>query len=107
MRIALRIIGTWLIGLALVLLVIDGTKTLASNVATFTSLGDVWMQVSAQNLDSLRQFLHSRFFATLLDNALDVLLTYPAFVVIGLPGILFALLGRSPRRERFLRAEEI
>ena len=107
MRIALRIIGTWLIGLALVLLVIDGTKSLASTVATFTSLGDVWMQASVQSLDAVREFFRTRFFASLLDNALDVLLTYPAFAVIGLPGILLTLLGRSPRRERFLRAEEI
>lgn len=107
MRIALRIMGTWLIGLALVLLVIDGTKSLAGNAATFTSLGDVWMQVGLQSLDAVREFFRSRFFAALLDNALDVLLTYPAFAVIGLPGILLALLGRSPRRERFLRAEEI
>lgn len=107
MRIALRIIGTWLIGLALVLLVIDGTKSLAANAVAVTSLGDIWNQIHAQSLETVREFFRSRFFADLLDQALDVLLTYPAFAVIGIPGIVLALLGRRPRRERFLRTEEI
>lgn len=107
MRIALRIVGTWLIGLALVLLVIDGTKSLAANDLTFTTFGDAWMQIHAQSLDGVRLFFQSRFFSALLDRVLDVLLTYPAFSVIGVPGIILALLGRRPRRERFLRAEEI
>lgn len=107
MRIALRIIGTWLIGLALVLLVIDGTKSLAANAVVMTSLGDIWTQIHQQSLEVVREFFRSRFFANLLDQVLDVLLTYPAFAVIGVPGIVLALLGRKPRRERFLRTEEI
>lgn len=107
MRIALRIVGTWLIGLALVLLVIDGTKSLAANAVVMTSLGDIWLQIHAQSLDGVREFFHSRFFASLLDQVFDALLTYPAFAVIGVPGILLTLLGRKPRRERFLRTEDI
>ncbi|MBN9334518.1 hypothetical protein [Devosia sp.] len=107
MRIALRIIGTWLIGLALVLLVIDGTKSLAANALVMTSLGDIWTQIHAQSLVSVREFFESRFFANLLGQALDVLLPYHAFAVIGVPGVVLALLGRKPRRERFLRTEEI
>ena len=107
MRIALRIVGTWLIGLALVLLVIDGTKSLAANAVVMTSLGDIWLQIHAQSLDNVREFFQSRFFANLLDRVFDALLTYPAFVVIGVPGIVLALLGRKPRRERFLRTDDI
>lgn len=107
MRIALRIVGTWLIGLALVLLVIDGTKSLAANEIVLTSLGGIWTQIHAQSLEGMRVFLESRFFSSLLDLVLDALLTYPAFAVIGVPGVVLALLGRRPRRERFLRTEEI
>lgn len=107
MRIALRIVGTWLIGLALVLLVIDGTKSLAANGVVVTSLSDIWLQIHAQSLDIVREFFKSRFFANLLDRVFDAVLTYPAFAVIGVPGIVLALLGRKPRRERFLRTEDI
>lgn len=107
MRIALRIVGTWLIGLALVLLVIDGTKSLAANAIHFTSLSDVWTQIHIQSLESVREFFRGRFFANLLDSVLDALLTYPAFAVIGVPGVVLTLLARRARRDRFLRTEEI
>ena len=107
MRIGLRILGTWLIGLALVLIVIDGTKSLAANAVMFTSLSDVWTQIHLQSLESVREFFEGRFFASLLGVVLDAVLTYPAFAVIGVPGVVLALMGRRPRRERFLRTEEI
>lgn len=107
MRLILRVLGTWLIGLALVLLVIDGTKSLGANMLVFTSLADLWTQVHAPSLDGVRAFFDSRFFADLLDAALATLLGYPAFAVFGVPGILLALLGRKPYRERFLRQDQI
>jgi len=107
MRLVLRILGTWLIGLALVLLVVDGTKSLAANTIVFTSLGEVWMQLHPPSLAAVSGFFESRFFADLLDAAMQALLTYPAFAVLGVPGIVIALAGRRPRRERFLRQEQI
>ena len=107
MRLIQRVLGTWLIGLALVLLVIDGTKSLGANALVFTSLEDLWTQVHPPSLDAVNAFFDSRFFADLLDAALAALLGYPAFAVFGVPGIVLALLGRKPRRERFLRQDQI
>jgi len=107
MRLVLRILGTWLIGLAMVLLVIDGTKSLAANEIVFTALGDAWSQVHRPSLDGVSGFFESRFFADLLRVMLAQVLTYPAFAVVGVPGIVLALLGRRPWRERFLRQEQI
>ena len=42
-----------------------------------------------------------------LDAALKAVLDYPAFAVFGVPGIVLALAGRKPRRERYLRADQI
>ena len=107
MRLVLRILGTWLIGLALIFLVVDGTKSLAANALVFTSLGETWTQLHAPSLEAVSGFFQSRFFADLLATALDALLGYPAFAVLGVPGIVIALMGRRPRRERFLRQEQI
>ncbi|SEP63459.1 hypothetical protein SAMN05428969_0235 [Devosia sp. YR412] len=107
MRLILRIAGTWLIGLALVLLVVDGTKSLGANALVFTSLSDLWTTVHPPSLAAVEEFFETRFFAQLLDAALKAVLNYPAFAVFGLPGIVLALLGRAPRRERFLRADQI
>lgn len=107
MRLILRVLGTWLIGLALVLLVIDGTKSLGANALVFTSLAELWTQIHPPSLESVKSFFDSRFFADLLDAALAALLGYPAFAVFGVPGIFLALLGRKPHRERFLRQDQI
>lgn len=107
MRLILRIAGTWLIGLALVLLVVDGTKSLAANGLAFTALAELWTQLHPPSLAAVRQFFESRFFADLLAATLTALLGYPAFAVFGVPGIILAMLGRKPRRERFLRTDQI
>lgn len=107
MRLVLRILGTWLIGLALVLLVVDGTKSLAANALVLTDLGQLWTNLHSPSLDASSAFLDSRFFAGLLQTILDNLLESPAFAVIGIPGIVLALAGRRPRRERFLRQEQL
>lgn len=107
MRLILRVLGTWLIGLALVLLVVDGTKSLGANGLVFTSLDDLWTSVHPASLESVRGFFASRFFEDLLDAVLNAVLGYPAFAVFGVPGVFLALLGRKPRRELFLRQDQI
>lgn len=107
MRLVLRIAGTWLIGLALVLVVIDGTRSLGANQLVFTSLADLWTRVHPPSLASVEGFFETRFFAQLLDVALKTVLDYPAFAVFGIPGVVLALVGRKPRRERYLRADQI
>lgn len=107
MRLILRLVGTWLIGLALILLVVDGTKSLGANAIVLTGLGDLWVQLHASSLGGLADFLASRYFASLLDRGLEALLSYPAFAVFGVPGIAIALMGRPPRRARYLRQDAI
>lgn len=107
MRLALRLLGTWLIGLAMVLLVIDGTRSLAANHLVLSSLGKTWAGLHEPSLVAVRGFFDSRFFADLLAPLFEIVLTYPAFAVIGVPGIVLALLGRRRRPERFLRQDEI
>ncbi|WIY52131.1 hypothetical protein O9Z70_11710 [Devosia sp. YIM 151766] len=107
MRLVFRLLGTWLIGLALIFLVIDGTRSLAANVIVFTSLGQAWSQLHIASLETVSSFFDSRFFADLLEVMLQALLSYPAFAVLAVPGLVLALAGRRPRRERFLRQEQI
>jgi hypothetical protein len=107
MRLFFRIIGTWFIALALVLAVIDGTKSLAANAVVLTALSQLWGQVHEPSLQAVEAFFESRFFAQLLDVALAAVLSYPAFAVFGVTGVVLALLGRRPQRERYLRTDQI
>ena len=107
MRLVFRLLGTWLIGIALVFLVVDGTKSLAANALVFTGFGQAWTQLHPASLKAVNAFFESRFFADLLHVVLQAVLTYPAFAVFAAPGVILALAGRRPRRERFLRHEQI
>lgn len=107
MRLILRLLGTWLLGVALILLIIDGTKSLGANAIVLTSLGETWTSLHAQSLEQVRAFLASRFFGPLLDVVITALLTFPGWVVLGLPGIFIAWLGRSRRMRVFVKQDQL
>lgn len=107
MRLLLRVLGTLLIALAVILLIIDGTKSLAANAIVFTPLSDTWTTVNAESLAAVRGFLETRFFGPLLETVVNALLSFPGWAVIGVPGILLAWAGRSRRERVFLRQDQI
>jgi ABC-type phosphate transport system permease subunit len=107
MRLLLRIAGTLLIATAVILLIIDGTKSLAANGIVITALGETWQQVSPQSLDGLKQFFETRLFGALLEAIISAILGFPGWAVIGVPGILLAWAGRSRRERVFLRQDQI
>jgi hypothetical protein len=107
MRLLLRIVGTLLIACAVILLIIDGTKSLAANGLVFTSLQATWTQINAQSLASVKDFLGSRLFGALLEVTVNFVLDLPGWVVLGVPGILLAWAGRSRRTRIYLRQDQI
>jgi hypothetical protein len=106
MRLILRIVGTWLVAMAVILIVIDGTRSLAASRIITSSLGETWGAVSAGSLDGLRSFIDTRFFGPVLDPILTVLLGYPGFIVLGVPGILLILAGRPKAARAFVRQDQ-
>jgi hypothetical protein len=107
MRLLLRVLGTLLIACAVILLIIDGTKSLGANAIVLTSLGDTWTGVHPQSLEVVEQFLTTRLFGPVLETAVTALLGFPGWAVIGVPGLLLAWAGRSRRERVFLRQDQI
>jgi hypothetical protein len=107
MRLFLRVLGTWFLGLAVILLIIDGTKSLAANALVTTSLGDSWSSINLQSLEWTRQFLNSRFFGALLDPVFASLLALPGFAAIGVPGLLLAYAFRARHVRRYVSTDAI
>jgi hypothetical protein len=107
MRLILRVLGTWLFALAMVLVIIDGTRTLAASELVITSLGSSWQQMHPDSLAAFRAFLDSRLFGPLLDQVVTAILGFPAWAVIGVPGILLAYAGRARRRNTYLTHDGI
>ena len=107
MRLVLRIVGTVLIAFAMILLIIDGTKSLGANQIVLTSLDATWTQIHAQSLDAVKQFMTTRLFGPVLETVIDAILGFPGWAVIGVPGLLLAWAGRSRRTRVFLRSDQV
>ena len=107
MRLFLRILGTWLLGVALILLIIDGTRSLGASQLLFTSFAEDWAWLHADSLAAVREFVASRFFGLVLEPTFEAVLAFPGWAVLAVPGILFAWLGRSRRTRLFVRHDQI
>jgi hypothetical protein len=107
MRLLLRVLGTILIAFAMILLIIDGTKSLGANALVFTSLADTWTSLQPDSLVAVRQFLETRLFGPILDTVVSAVLGFPGWAVVGVPGLLLAWAGRSRRERIFIRQDQI
>jgi hypothetical protein len=106
MRLILRVIGTWLLGIALILVIIDGTRSLAASALIVTSLADTWSWIHLDSLEAARTFLATRFFGPVLGPIVDTLLTLPGWLVLGVPGALIAWMGRTRRARVFVKQDQ-
>ena len=107
MRFILRIVGTWLVGIALVYGVVDGTKSLAANELVFTSFAQAWTWVHADSLQATRLFIESRLFGPMLETVANAVFAAPVWLVLVIPGLLLAWMGRSRRVRLFVRHDQI
>lgn len=107
MRLVLRVVGTLLIAFAVILIIIDGTRSLAANALVFTPFEATWQSMHAESLAAVRDFLGTRLFGPLLDPVVSAILSFPGWAVVGVPGVLLAWAGRSRRERVFLRQDQL
>lgn len=91
----MRLLGTWFLGAALILIIIDGTKSLAANALILTSLGETWAAMHMESFDATAQLATDRGLEALWTLITSTLLGWPGFLVVGIPGLLLAFAGRT------------
>lgn len=95
----LRMIARPLLLVAVIALVYDGTRTLAGGAGlVITSFGDHWESFFPAALDTMRIFVNRHLSPVIWELGLLRLLRLPAWVVLGLFGLLLAWIGRKRRR---------
>lgn len=102
MGMLLRIVGLWLLGLALILLVIDGTRMLAANAFVMTPLAETWDNLLPETLAGLEALLVQNLHPALWDPTLTTILAWPGWVVFGVAGLLLAFIGRRRHRRSLI-----
>ena len=93
-RVLLRLSARLLLLAAVVALVYDGTRTLAGAGLVITSLGEHWQSLAPQSLDALRSLIN-RLYPLAWEGGATRLLRLPAWLVIGVLGMLLAWIGRK------------
>ena len=83
--------------MTLILIVMDGTKSLATNSIVLTSLQDTWMIVHAGSFSAVSQVFSQGSLQVLWDLVLYRVLSWPGWMVIGVPGLLLLIIGRPQK----------
>lgn len=102
MKMILRIVGTWLMGLALVLVIVDIAKSVAQSELLITSVGVLWSALSPNTYSTAYAGLEAQLQAIGAVQLTQTLFSVPAWGLFFVVGILLMLIGRRPRGEQFV-----
>ena len=93
-RFLLRFIGLLCLAAAFILVIYDGTKSIAANNLYLTSVRSLWELINAGSLQRLRPLIDPYAGGILWDPVTISILAAPAWVLLSGFGIAFILLGR-------------
>ena len=106
-RFIFRFVGFWFLAAALVALVIDGSRSIADSALTTTSVAQYFLQYSPTTLQRLEFGVQNNLGSPWLwDTVFVSLLSWPAFAVLGVFGLVLMLLGKR-RKSRISVEDEI
>jgi hypothetical protein len=96
-RFIFRFFGLICLAAAFILVIYDGTKSIAGNSLSLTTMRALWELINAASLAKLRPLLEPYAGGLLWDPVAVSVLTAPACSLLGLVGILLLLLGRKKK----------
>jgi hypothetical protein len=96
-RFLLRFIGLLCLSAAFVLVVYDGTKSIADDYIYITNVRGLWELIDAGSLANLKPLIEPYAGGTLWDPVAVSVLTAPAAGLLALLGIIFMLLGQPKK----------
>jgi hypothetical protein len=96
-RFLLRFIGLICLAAAFILVIYDGTKSIAGNGVSLTTVRALWELVNAGSLAKLKPLIEPYAGGMLWDPAMVSILAAPAWGLLGMVGILLILFGRKKK----------
>ena len=94
-RFLFRFIGLICLAAAFILVIYDGTKSIAANNLYFTNARTLWELINAGGLAKLRPLLEPYAGCLLWDPVMVSILATPSWALLGGFGVLCILLGRK------------
>jgi len=96
-RFVFRFVGLWILAAGFVALVRDGTKSIAGNAVFITRLVDDWTNIHGASLESLKILVERYAGAAVWDIVSLYVLGAPTWLVLGIIGSIFILIGRKKK----------
>jgi hypothetical protein len=96
-RFLFRLIGFLLLAVAFIALVLDGTKSIASNKLVMTPLGRTWTDIHSTSLQLLEAGVTRHVAEWLWNPVLLNILLSPTWLVLAVLGVVLLLLGRRKK----------
>jgi hypothetical protein len=96
-RFLFRFIGLLCLAAAFILVIYDGTKSIAGNRLFMTSVRALWELINAGSLQKLKPLIEPYASGFLWDPVMLAILAAPSWSLLGGFGILLLLLGRRKK----------
>ena len=93
-RFLLRFIGLICLAARFILMIYDGTKSIAGNMVFLTSVRTLWELINAGSLAKLKPMIEPYAGGFLWDPLMVAILAAPSWSLLGAFGIIFLVLGR-------------
>jgi hypothetical protein len=89
-----RFTGLWLLAGAFVAFVIDGARSIAASRMVFMPLLEAWSAVSTGSIEVMQRGIEQNLSPWIWESLAMPLLKSPLWLVLGVLGCLFLLIGR-------------
>jgi hypothetical protein len=96
-RFLFRFIGLWILAAAFLLLVYDGTRSIAGGKLILKPFGETWNDIHSSSLAALKPAIERFVGGWLWDPVVLSVLTAPTWLVLGVIGIVMIVLGRKQK----------
>lgn len=96
-RFLFRSVGFLCLAAAFLLVIYDGTKSIAGGALFITNVHNLWDTINAASLQALQPLIESRLGHAAWDPVFRGFLDAPSWAVLGILGIVLILLGRKKR----------
>lgn len=97
-RFLFRFASLVLLAVAVIMAVLDASRSVAANEVVLTPLGTSWYAVSPSTLNLAQALIQRYTFPQIWDPGMIWILTLPGFAVFAGLALLFYVIGYKPRR---------
>jgi len=97
-RFLFRLLAMIALSVAIIMAVLDATRTIAASQLVLTPLNTSWLTVSPDTLAALQAFVADKLHPLVWDPVIVFVLNQPGFAVFGVLAFLLYAIGRRPER---------